>query len=158
MQPLIVRRASEFEKVVFGLSAWVGSLAVTTSLEVSKALEQAWPTGNNYLFAVMALGGIGGLAATWRSSRLRTIRQIRLEVRAETYALAIIGLAWFGYSVAAFSLGASSIAAGSLGMGIPLGCLWRVWDIHRDMRKVTAALDDPCPASPPPLGDPGGTS
>lgn len=156
MQPLIVRRAGEFERIVFILSAWVGTFAVFTPYEISKALEAAWPVGNTYLFGVMALGGVGGFLAVRRAWSPMTPDQIRSELVAEGYGLAIVGLSWLGYSIAAFSLGVTALAAGSLSMGIPIACGWRIITIIRDLRRMRRALDHPCPAYPPPLGDPAG--
>lgn len=156
MKPLVVRRAGEFERIVFILSAWVGTFAVVTPYEISRALEAAWPVGNSFLFGVMALGGVGGFTAVRRAWKPTTPHQLRSELLAESYALAVVGLSWLGYSIAAFSLGITAIAAGSLSMGVPIACGWRIITIIRDLRKMRRALDHPCPAYPPPLGDPAG--
>lgn len=153
MQPLVVRRAGSFEKVAFGLSMWIGILAVATPFEISSALDRAWPTGSNFYFAIMGFGGLGGLIATWNSGRSRTPEQIRQETSAEITSLAIIGLLWLGYGIAAFALGTRAMTAGSMGAAITVACGLRIWNIVRDRRRMSRALLVPRPADPPALAE-----
>ncbi|OZE35593.1 MULTISPECIES: hypothetical protein [unclassified Rhodococcus (in: high G+C Gram-positive bacteria)] len=153
MQPLVVRRAGSFEKVAFALSTWIGILAVATPFEISSALDTAWPTGSNFYFAIMGVGGLGGLIATWNSSRSRTPEQIRQETSAEITSLAIIGVLWFGYGIAAFALGTRAMTAGSVGVAVTAASGLRIWNIVQDRRRMTRALMIPRPADPPALAE-----
>lgn len=153
MQPLVVRRAGEFEKVCFLLSMWIGVLAVTTPFEISTALDRAWPTGSNYYFAILGLGGLGGFLATWQSQRNRTIEEIKKEGNAEITALVIIGVLWGGYGAAAFALGTRALTAASIGVAITVASAWRIVAIVLDRRKIARALVIPRAADPPPLAE-----
>lgn len=158
-QPLVMRRAGEFERMMFVVSIVLGFIAVFTPLEVSSALEKTWPNGALFMFGTMALGGIGGLWVTrgeFTKTRLDVgIEETRLECVAECYALAIVGLTWLGYSLTALvTSGGAAVAAGGITIAVPLAAFWRIHTVLSDLRRVRKALENPQAVQFEALADP----
>lgn len=160
-KPLLIRRSGPFERVTFLISVVLGSIAVFTPWPVSAAIERAAPSGSTWLFAIMGLSGLGGLWITrgfgLRREVIKSIAELRLECRAECYALIGTGLSWGSYALAVFTTsGVNGLAAGSIGLTVPIAAGWRLCEVYVDFRRVDRALERPVPVQFESLSDPDG--
>lgn len=153
MQPLIVRRAGVFERSLFLATAIIGAIGLVVPFPISGSLEAAMKAGSTaYFAATMVAPGLAGFWFVRHSQRSRTPHQIEVECRLERWALAGLIVGWSGFAMAAIVVGWRAVAVTLLVSGVCVAApLWRMWEIHRDLRKLRAAISaGPQPADPPP--------
>lgn len=150
-----MRRAGVFERSLFLATAVIGVIGVIVPVPISGSLGAALGDGSSaYFAATMVAPGFAGFWFVRHSQRARTPHQIEAECRLERWALAGIMVGWSGFAAAAIAVGWRAVAVtllvAAVGVAAPL---WRAWEIHRDLKKLRAALADPRPADPPPIAE-----
>lgn len=115
------------------------------------------------LWCGLALGAIApqALSAARRgwSTLVHPRGEERLAIRLRLEQAGMLGFSGtaVAYGLAALAATGASAATAAIWIGLFGGAaLWRAWEIFVDLRKLARARNDPHPAFPIPLGDPGG--
>ena len=156
MRPLTVRRAGPFERSMFLATSVIGIIGVIVPVPISGSLGAALGDGSSAYFAMaMVAPGLAGFWFVRHSQRSRTPHQIEVECRLERWALAGIMVGWAGFAAAAIAVGWRAVAVTLLVLAVGVVApLWRMREVHRDLKKLHAAISaGPRPADPPPIAD-----
>ena len=168
--PLTIRSgARPYETMVMTGGLIAGVAGVLDVHARSRVIIQAFGDGTVawYLSLVvwcgLALGAIIPQAVSAARRGWSTVvhprGEERLAVRLRVEQAGMIGFSGsaVAYGIAAITATGLSAATAAIWIGLfGAASLWRSWEIQVDLRKLDRARNDPHPAYPIPLGDPGG--